>query len=125
MQVVGRDGPDDPEFELSGIITSQFDALLDFSPKGGPKNLAARSEACVVELTPWPRGVDATPLWLPLRFKLLEGGRPVVEFPDGNGWARISAKPVVVTAADIAREKPMSDDKRSGVAKILGSLGGG
>mmetsp|Transcript_7581 Transcript_7581/g.22484 ORF Transcript_7581/g.22484 Transcript_7581/m.22484 type:complete len:186 (+) Transcript_7581:181-738(+) len=96
LRVTGRDGPDDPEFSLDGVIVSQFTALIDFSAKGGPKNL-------------------------PATFRLVQG-RPVVEFPDGNGWARLSDKPVVPDPRDALRERPASEDKRSGLDKIRGSL---
>ena len=42
LQVRGRDSADGSEFVLDGEIISQFDAVIDFSPKGGPKRLAAR-----------------------------------------------------------------------------------
>lgn len=99
LTVTGRDGPDDTEFVLSGVIQSQFNAVLDFSSKGGPSNVSAR-------------------------FKLLQG-RPIVEFPDGNGWARISDKPEIPKPKDIARERPMSADKRSGFAKVMDAIKNG
>ncbi|KAH8045530.1 GTPase [Aureococcus anophagefferens] len=91
LLVTGRDAPDGEEFVLTGVITSQFSAIIDFSPKGGPKNL-------------------------PTRFKLVQG-RPIIEFPDGNGWARISEKPAIPTV-----EVPMSQDKRSGLDKLRGAM---
>ena len=94
LSVVGRDGPDEPEFALKGIIQSQFSAAIDFSPKGGPAALQCT-------------------------FRLVEG-RPIVEFPDGNGWARLSEKPEMLKAV-----APMGDDRRSGLAKIGSALGGG
>ena len=101
LQVRGRDSADGPEFVLDGEIISQFDAVIDFSPKGGPKRLATR-------------------------FKLLQGGRPILEFPDGNAWARLSDKPDPNVMAEIERDRvqnrPMSDDKRSGFAKVMGLL---
>ncbi|KAH8046970.1 GTPase [Aureococcus anophagefferens] len=42
LLVTGRDAPDGEEFVLTGVITSQFSAIIDFSPKGGPKNLPTR-----------------------------------------------------------------------------------
>ena len=101
LQVRGRDSADGSEFVLDGEIISQFDAVIDFSPKGGPKRLAAR-------------------------FKLLSGGRPILEFPDGNAWARLSDKPDPNVMAEIERDRvqnrPMSADKRSGFAKVMGLL---
>jgi hypothetical protein len=93
LLVTGRDAPDGEEFVLTGVITSQFSAIIDFSPKGGPKNL-------------------------PTRFKLVQG-RPIIEFPDGNGWARISEKPAIPT---VKPEVPMSQDKRSGLDKLRGAV---
>ena len=101
LQVRGRDSADGSEFVLDGEIISQFDAVIDFSPKGGPKRLAAR-------------------------FRLLPGGRPILEFPDGNAWARLSDKPDPNVMAEIERDRianrPMSADKRSGFAKVMGAL---
>ena len=102
LQVRGRDSADGSEFVLDGEIISQFDAVIDFSPKGGPKRLAAR-------------------------FKLLPGGRPILEFPDdGNAWARLSDKPDPNVMAEIERDRianrPMSADTRSGFAKVMGAL---
>ena len=52
-----------------------------------------------------------------------------MEFPDGNAWARLSDKPEVpdptAAARARARARPASDDKRSGVAKILGAFADG
>ena len=90
------DAPDGDEFVLRGTITSQFSAIIDFSPKGGPKNLNARFQ--------------------------LVSGRPIVSFPDGNGWARISDKPAIPAPVDLKREQPMQADKRSGLAKLRGAL---
>jgi len=102
LKITGRDSADGPEFVLDGEVLSQFDASIDFSPKGGPKRLAAR-------------------------FKLLPGGRPIMEFPDGNAWARLSDRPDPNVMQDIekerVRERPMSSDKRSGVAKVLSLMG--
>ena len=60
------------------------------------------------------------------RFKLLSGGRPILEFPDGNAWARLSDKPDPNVMAEIERDRvqnrPMADDKRSGFAKVMGLL---
>ena len=96
LTVTGRDAPDGDEFVLRGTITSQFSAIIDFSPKGGPKNLNARFQ--------------------------LVSGRPIVSFPDGNGWARISDKPAIPAPVDLKREQPMQADKRSGLAKLRGAL---
>ena len=46
-------------------------------------------------------------------------GRPIIEFPDGNGWARISEKPAIPT---VKPEVPMSQDKRSGLDKLRGAM---
>ena len=66
LQVRGRDSADGSEFVLDGEIISQFDAVIDFSPKGGPA--AARAT-----------------------FSALTG---MLRFADGNAWTRV--EPVLV-----------------------------
>ena len=89
LQVRGRDSADGSEFVLDGEIISQFDAVIDFSPKGGPKRLAAR-------------------------FDCYRAGSAYLEFPDGSRWARLSDKPDPNVMAEIERDRianrPMSAD---------------
>lgn len=41
LTIVGRDHPGGPKWKISGTIDKKHDAVLDFSSKGGPKNIKA------------------------------------------------------------------------------------
>ena len=89
LQVRGRRIlPTGSEFVLDGEIISQFDAVIDFSPKGG-RNV-------------WRRGSDC-----------YRAAGQYLKFPDdGNAWARFSDKPDPNVMAEIERDRianrPMS-----------------
>ena len=70
LQVRGRDSADGSEFVLDGEIISQFDAVIDFSPKGGPSGL--------------------TGILTPAGFYNGKATPALIQWPDGNKWPKTS-----------------------------------
>ena len=41
MTILGKDGPNDKMWKINGMVNKDGSAILDFSPKGGPKKIKA------------------------------------------------------------------------------------
>jgi len=62
--ILGKDEPTDTEWKIVANLRGREEMLIDFSPKGGPKDLLAK----------WSKQMDA------------------IEFPDGNKWPKIGGQ---------------------------------
>jgi len=65
VTVAGKDEPDGPTWKLTGAVDKDENLLIDFSPKGGPKDLLGK----------YVNKLDSTG----------------IVFPDGNRWSKAPA----------------------------------